>query len=306
MTTRIVIGHTNPDTDSIGSAILFAQFETALGRPTEAKSLGELNAETRYVLERFGIDAPGIITSVAGYDEVFIVDHTEKSQAPADLRPDQIAGIVDHHKLGDLQSSKPIFAVFSPVGSTATILVELFASEGIEMSDALKGLALSCILSDTVILKSPTTTDTDRAVVERLSRELGIDPVELGKEQFAAKADFSAKMPSEVIGIDMKPYSMGGKTFAIAQVEVPDVSIVMEAKAAYLEAMRAACEANSYGSFVLLVTDIIREGSEVLVFGMEDEVGAALGVDIVEHSGFVPGLMSRKKQVVPPLEAHFG
>lgn len=303
MSSRIVIGHKAPDTDSIGSAILLAHFETEIGRPTEARALGTPNAETAYVLERFGLEAPDTVDSVSSFDEVLIVDHSEKAQAPSDLSPDQIVGIIDHHKLGDIQTSRPPSVMIAPLGSTATVLYQLYSAEGIEMPDPLKGLALSCILSDTVILKSPTTTDVDREVAETLAEDLDIELVELGKAQFAAKANFSSKPPSEVLAIDMKPYEMGSKTVAIAQVEVPDTTIVLGSKAAYLSAMREACSQHGYDSFVLMITDIVEEGSVILVVGMEDEVATALGIELDEHQGSAPGVMSRKKQVVPPLES---
>jgi manganese-dependent inorganic pyrophosphatase len=298
MSSRIVIGHTNPDTDSVGSAILLAHLETELGRPTDPAALGALNTETRYVLERFGIEAPRIIDSV-GDAQVLIVDHTERSQAPSDLTPDQIVGIVDHHKLGDIQTSAPPSVIIAPLGSTATIIVRLYEQEDVELSDAHKGLALSCILSDTVVLRSPTTTEEDREIAQMLADELDLDIDALGRAQFAAKADFGTKTPLEVLSIDMKPYAIGGKRFAIAQVEVADPSVILDVREAYESAMRVACERDRYDSFVFLVTDIIEEGSHVLIAGLEDEVAAVIG------SGFVPGLMSRKKQVVPPLEQRF-
>jgi manganese-dependent inorganic pyrophosphatase len=298
MTVRIVIGHTNPDTDSIGSAILLAHLETALGRPSEPKALGELNDETRYVLERFGLEAPEVISSI-GEAEVLIVDHTERSQAPRDLSADRIVGIVDHHKLGDIQTSNPVSVLIAPLGSTATIIVRLFEQEGLEMSDPHKGLALSCILSDTVVLRSPTTTEEDREIARMLAEDLDLEIDELGRAQFAAKADFGSRTPLEVLGIDMKAYPIGEKRFAIAQVEVADPSVVLDRSEDYLDAMRTECAAHGYDSFVFVVTDIIEEGSHLLVSGLEDEVGEVLG------TGFVAGLMSRKKQIVPPLEQRF-
>ena len=298
MSSRIVIGHTNPDTDSIGSAILLARLETEIGRKTEAKALGPANEETKYVLKRFSVPMPEVIDSV-GDAEVLIVDHTERAQAPSDLTPDQIVGIVDHHKLGDIQTTNPPSVIIAPLGSCATIIAQLYDQHDVEMSDDLKGLALSCILSDTVILRSPTTTDEDRVVAESLAEELDIDIVELGRAQFAAKADFSSKTPRDVLGIDMKAYEMGGKKLAIAQVELADTTMIMDAKNDYLTAMRASCESDGYDSYILIVTDIIAEGSYLLIAGLEDEVTNELG------SGFIDGLMSRKKQVVPPLEKRF-
>ncbi|MFT4308246.1 MAG: manganese-dependent inorganic pyrophosphatase [Candidatus Woesearchaeota archaeon] len=295
---RIVIGHTNPDTDSIGSAILLAHLETALGRPTQPHALGEPNEETRYVLERFGLETPEVITSVGDAD-VLIVDHTERSQAPEDLLADQIVGIVDHHKLGDIQTTNPPSVIIAPLGSTATILTQLYDQYDVEMTDALKGLALSCILSDTVILRSPTTTEEDQDVANALAEDLGIDLIELGRAQFEAKANISSKEPAQVLGIDMKAYGMGSKRIAIAQVEVAEPSIVLDRRDDYLEAMKHACESEGYDSFVFLVTDILEEGTHVLVNGLENEISEALG------QGFVAGLMSRKKQVVPPLEKRF-
>ena len=295
---RIVIGHTNPDTDSIGSAILLAHLETSLGRPTQPRALGAPNDETRYVLERFGLETPEAITSVGDAD-VLIVDHTERSQAPEDLSADRIVGIVDHHKLGDIQTTNPPSVIIAPLGSTATIITQLYDQYGVEMTDALKGLALSCILSDTVILRSPTTTEEDEDVAHALAEDLGIDLVELGRAQFEAKANIGSKEPTQVLGIDMKAYDMGSKRIAIAQVEVADPTIVLDRKDEYLDEMKLACESEGYDSFVLLITDILEEGTHVLVNGLEDEVGEVLG------RGFVAGLMSRKKQVVPPLEKRF-
>ena len=298
MAPRIVIGHTNPDTDSIGSAILLAHLETALGRPTEPKALGEPNAETRYVLERFGFEAPEIISST-GDAQVLIVDHTERSQAPPDLSSDRIVGIVDHHKLGDIQTTNPPSVIIAPLGSTATIIARLYDQYGVALSDALKGLALCCILSDTVILRSPTTTEEDSDLAHELAEDLGVELTELGKAQFEAKADFGSKQPSEVLAIDMKAYVMGSKKIAIAQVEVADPSIILGHAERYREAMQSEREMKGYDSFIFIVTDIMNDGSHLLVDGLESEVSAVLG------TGFVDGLMSRKKQVVPPLEKRY-
>ena len=203
-----------------------------------------------------------------GSEDVWIVDHSEKAQTLPDLTPDRIVGIIDHHKLGDLQTSKPPVVVIMPLGSTATVIAQIARNAGVEFPDPLKGVMLSCILSDTVILKSPTTTEVDREVARSLAEE------------------------------------MAGQSIAIAQVEVSDPSVIDVET--YRQAMDSLCRSEGYDAYVFAVTDIIEEGSHIVVSGMETRIGEALDLDLSSGSAWAPGVMSRKKQIVPPLQESLG
>jgi len=300
-----VVGHKNPDTDSVCSAILYADLLNKRGIEARAAVQGQINNETRFVLERFETEIPENLTDATG-KAIAVVDHSEIEQAPENFEPFNLVAVVDHHKLGTLQSSSPITYVAAPLGSTASIIYGMYAHYGVEIETNLKGLMLASILSDTVILKSPTTTEQDKKIVEQLADDLGISYEAFGKEQFNAKADISGKSIEEVLEIDSKVYGTGKGKIAISQVELSDLKPILAKKQEYLTKMRELMDRNGFLGFMLLVTDIINEGSELLIVSDNPaEFEIALKIKLEGGSAFVPGLMSRKKQILPLIDAHF-
>ncbi len=297
-----VVGHKNPDTDTVCSAIAYAELKKGLGVSAVPIIQGPINTETKYVLERFNVKTPEIMTSGKG-KKFILVDHNEKSQTIDDLEEENIVEIIDHHKIGDIKTANPILFMNEPLGCTATIIYKLYKYNDIPIKDEIKGLLLSAILSDTVIFKSPTCTPKDKEVAELLGKELGIDILELGKEQFNAKSDFGEKSKEEILNIDSKSFSFTKGKVIISQVELSDKSLILDEKEDYLRVMRDKMTESNAFAFMFIVTDIIKEGSELIIISESPEIFEnALNIKLINGSAYVHGLMSRKKQVIPHLE----
>ncbi|MDL2313937.1 manganese-dependent inorganic pyrophosphatase, partial [Desulfovibrio sp. OttesenSCG-928-C14] len=226
----IVVGHKNPDTDSIVSAIAAADLLSKRGTPAIPAVQGAVPPESAFVLEEFGFNAPELLSSVAGRDLV-LVDHSDRGQAPADLDQANLLGIVDHHKLGDITTSTPLFFWAFPVGCTATVLKNMYDFYGIEIPRNIAGVMLCAILSDTLIFKSPTTTDDDRKAAEALARIAGVANLQaLGMKMFEVKSAVKGVPGRELLFRDYKDFEMGGKKVGVGQLEVVDVSLLDEVK----------------------------------------------------------------------------
>jgi manganese-dependent inorganic pyrophosphatase len=300
----LVIGHKNPDTDAITAAMAVAHLKTQMGVPAIAVAQGLPNPETKFVLETFTLSAPPVQMSVAGR-QVFLVDHSDYPQAPDDLRQAEIVGLVDHHKLGGLMTDKPIEAIVRPVGCSATIITGMYADAGIAIPKPIAGAMLSAILSDTVIFKSPTTTPADRAAAFKLAALAGIEDMNAyGIKMFQAKSEFSGAA-KDLLKRDLKTFNMNGKKIAVAQLETVDLGMLSPRKEEFFNAM-SELKADGHHSVLLMLTDILKEGTELMV--VTDDLAlieAALGVKTQGKSLWVPGMMSRKKQVIPGLEKAF-
>lgn len=292
-----VVGHKSPDSDSVCAAIALANL-----RDYEACAAGELNSETRFILERFGVEAPKILDSVGEGDEVFLVDHSELSQAVAGLENAKILGIVDHHKLGGVKTASPIEALIMPLGSTCTIVKKLYDYYGKKISREMAGIMLCAILSDTVIFRSPTTTDEDKKMAEELTKICGEEDLEkLGMEMFKVKSEIEGVCAGDLVMRDYKDFEMGGKRIGVGQLELVDLGMIAGRKNELIEEMtRMLSEGRD--SVFLMLTDILKEGTELL------EVGGDLKGEIFgeNENGWFGGMMSRKKQIVPKLEEFFG
>jgi manganese-dependent inorganic pyrophosphatase len=301
-----VIGHKNPDTDSICSAIGYAFLRNALGddevRPARA---GNLNSETRHVLERFSLPEPDLITSATGL-RLILVDHNEVAQALDDIRHGTVLEVWEHHRIGDLQIPSPITFHCEPVGATATLIAEQFFLNDIEPPPPIAGALLAAILSDTLVLASPTTSNKDRRMAPRLAALAGVDVAEFGAELMAARGDIATRSARDLVEADFKAFNFSGNHVGIAQVEVPDARPLAARRAELLEAMRRVKAGQNLRLVILIGTDITRKGSHLWAVGE--------GLDVVEHafkcsSGeegvFLEGCMSRKKQIVPVLETAF-
>jgi len=295
-----VIGHKNPDTDSICSALAYAHFLKLKGVDAEAARAGEINEETRFVLEKFNVEPPKLLEIAKG--KLILVDHNEKEQRIAGDY--EILEIIDHHKF-DFSYPKPIYILCKPLGSTATIIAEKFFENNLEISREIAGLLISGILSDTVIFKSPTTTEKDKEIASKLNKIVGLDLIEYGKEMKKRGANIEGKSIEELILRDFKEFNFNGKKVGIGQLELIESDEFLEKKEKILEEMKKIKERENFDSLIFAVTDIMKEGSTLFCLGENELVGKAFNVDLSSGYAYLPGVMSRKKQIVPPLKEVF-
>ncbi len=301
-----VFGHKNPDSDTVCGAIALANLKTKIGEEAVAVTQGDINPETAFILEKFGVAAPEVMTSVAGKD-VYLVDHSDLAQSMDDVAKAEIKGIVDHHKLGDVTTSQPLECWIWPVGCTCTVLKSMYNYFNVEITKDMAGLMLCAILSDTVIFKSATCTDADKAACEDLKAIAGVDDMmELGMDMFKVKSAVDGTPARELVLRDYKDFDMNGKKVGIGQLEVVDLSILDGVKADLEKDIAALKEEGGRHSVFLLLTDIIKEGSEMLVVSDDESVvEKAFGSAVKDGKVYLDGVMSRKKQVVPNLEKAF-
>lgn len=302
-----VVGHKIPDSDSIASAIALSYLKTTLGEETLPARLGELSPETLFILEKFGFEQPMLKTSYAG-EEIYIVDHSDKVQGPDDIDEATILGIIDHHKLGDITTSTPLECWIRPVGCTNTIIKMMYDFHQVTIPKDIAGLMMCAILSDTVIFKSPTCTTADIKCVEALAQIAGIEDFkDLGMEMFKVKSSVLGTPVRDLVLRDFKDFNMNGKKIGIGQLEVIDLSIFDEMKddlQADIAKLKAEGERHSV---MLLLTDIMKEGSEILVVSDDDNLTLnAYGKSSEAGKVWLDGVLSRKKQVVPPLQNSLG
>ena len=298
----LIFGHQNPDTDATISAIALANFENKKGNKTIPCILGKLNKETKYVLEYFKQEEPKLIESLSKDQKVMLVDHNEFSQSANGIENAKILRVVDHHKIADFKTSEPIYYTSMPVGCTATIIYGMYMQENIEIDPTIAGLMLSAIISDTLLFKSPTCTEIDINVAKRLSHIAKIDVTKYGLDMLKAGTDLSDFTPDELINIDSKPFSTNGVKYQVAQVNTACIDDVLKDKQEIEEAMKNFIEKNSQDLFVLLITDIIENNSQVIAIGRQDIVEKAFEIKLENNTAFLPGVVSRKKQVVPVIE----
>lgn len=299
-----VFGHKSPDTDSTGSPIIWAWYLSEIkGTPAEAKLLGEPNTEAAWLLNRWDLPKPAIIEDVADDAAVVIVDTNNPAELPANINGADVQAIIDHHKLvGGLETKGPIDITIRPVACTATIMFDLMRD--IEMPDWVKGTMLTCILSDTLEFRSPTTTDHDKAVCEKLAADLGIDIPSYAAEMFAAKSDVSSFSDAELLRMDSKEYAVDGTKFRVSVLETTSPSTVLDRKASLMETMTTVASEDGVEQVLLFVVDILNEQSTLLVPNDLVKTVAAKSFD-TEASGDIvvlPGVVSRKKQIIPNLK----
>ncbi|MFO7819319.1 MAG: manganese-dependent inorganic pyrophosphatase [Halanaerobacter sp.] len=297
-----VVGHQNPDTDSICAALTYANLKQELGADVEAIRAGKVNAETEFILDEFDIEAPRLVEEVTSEDRVILVDHNEKSQAIDGIAEAEIAGVIDHHRIGDIETGNPIYFRNEPVGCTSTIITKLYQEHDVEISDQMAGLLLSAILSDTVIFRSPTCTETDKEFAEMLAQQLGVDIKDYGVKIFKAGSVVKKLSPQELVTNDYKEYEFAGDRVGVGQVEVMDVEQVEGLKEDILTAAEELVAENGYSFLILLVTDILAEGSLLLMSDSAVEVVEdAFAVEVENNEVYLDGVLSRKKQVIPVL-----
>ncbi|AUJ68931.1 MULTISPECIES: manganese-dependent inorganic pyrophosphatase [Pseudoalteromonas] len=301
-----VVGHKIPDSDSICGAIALAYLKNQIGEEAIPTRLGEVSPETQFILDRFGFEAPELKMSYAGED-VYIVDHTEKTQAPDDIDKATVVGVVDHHKLGDLTTSTPLECWIRPVGCSNTIIKMMYDFYDVEIPANIAGIMMCAILSDTVIFKSPTCTTADIKCVEALAKIAGVDDAkELGMEMFKVKSAVEGTPIRDLVMRDFKDFNMNGNLVGIGQLEVVDLAVFDKIKDELHADIAKLKEEGNRHSVMLLLTDIMKEGSQMLI-ASDDEAIIAKAYDVEPEASkvWLDGVLSRKKQVVPPLQDAF-
>ncbi|MGI6205070.1 MAG: putative manganese-dependent inorganic diphosphatase [Anaerovoracaceae bacterium] len=298
-----VIGHKNPDTDSICSAIGYAAFKKALtGEDYKPARAGELNPETEFVLSHFGLEAPELVKSAAGKD-VILVDHNEVAQAADDINNAHILEILDHHKIGDVQTNEPIYFRAMPVGCTATIVYLHYKENNIDFEPAVAGVLCSAILSDTLAFRSPTCTDLDREAAAAYAKAAGIEDIQAyAKEMFKAGSELAGKSPKEILYLDYKKFTAGNTTYGVGQVTSMDEDELRELAKTMNDYIHDTFSEHGVDMIFLLLTNILDESSELVYAGKgADEVVKKAFTSSEEGRTYLKGVVSRKKQVIPPL-----
>ena len=301
-----IFGHRIPDSDSIIAAIAMTYLKNELGIEATATRQGDINPESQYILDKFNLIAPELKTSVSG-EKVYLVDFSDIAQAPSNISEATIVGIVDHHKLGDLTTSTPLECWIRPVGCTNTIVKEMFDYYEVEIPKNIACAMMCAILSDTVIFKSPTCTKIDTKITKQLAKIAQIEDFKaIGLEMFKVKSQVKGVPTRELVMRDYKPFDMNGLKVGIGQLEVVDLSIFDDVKADLLEDISKLKEEEGLDTVLLLLTDIIAMGSEILVSSNQPQtIEKAFDKTIVNGKFWLDGCLSRKKQVVPFLEPVF-
>jgi manganese-dependent inorganic pyrophosphatase len=304
-----VVGHSNPDTDSVTAAIAFANYLKATVTDAIACmqiSVENLNPESKVVLGKFGLAAPQTMTDAAGKD-VALVDFSDIGQAPANIGDANIVAIVDHHKIGDITTGSPIFFYAKPVGCTCTVLLEMYKNNNVELPKDIAGGMLCAILSDTVNFKSPTCTDADKAAVAELLKITGVtDQDALFMEMLKAKSSVAGVPIRDLVFRDYKDFDMNGKKVGIGQIELATLDQVADIREDLYKTIKEV-KAEGRHSVLFMLTDVVKEGTDLMVVSDDPAIiEGAFNAKLAGQSMWVDGMMSRKKQTVPPLQKAFG
>ncbi len=299
-----VIGHKSPDTDSVASAIAYAALKKAQGVDAVPAMQGELNPETKLVLDKFGFAAPEIVTDAAG-KQLMLVDFSDIAQGPANMS--DVVEVVDHHKIGDVTTNNPIFFYAQPVGCTCTVIHEIFKTNNITIAKGIAGIMAAAILSDTVNFKSPTCTPADKEAVKALAAIAGItDTSALFMDMLKAKSAIDGLPIKELLNRDYKDFDMNGKKVGIGQLELATLDQAAGCRAGLVKAIDDLRKEGRH-SVLFMLTDVVKEGTELLVASEDNAlIEKAFNAKLTNGAMYVPGMMSRKKQTVPPLQKAFG
>lgn len=303
MSKTLVFGHKNPDTDTITSAIVYAYLKQQLGVDAEAVRLGEVNNETQFALDKFGFEAPRLIANVKDEAaQVILVDHNEFQQSAEGIEDVQITEVIDHHRIANFQTADPLYFRAEPVGCTATILNKLFKENNLDIPANIAGLMLSAIVSDTLLFKSPTCTEQDVKAGAELAEIAGVDAAEYGLAMLKAGADLSDKSLEDLLSLDAKGFEFGGYKATVAQVNAVDIEDVLGRQTELENLLNKNVVDNGLDLFFFVVTDILNNDSTAVAKGQVAEAAArSFGAEIVNGRIALPGVVSRKKQIVPVL-----
>ncbi|MCI3195136.1 manganese-dependent inorganic pyrophosphatase [Bacillus sp. HU-1818] len=299
----LIFGHQNPDTDTICSAIAYADLKNKLGFNTEPVRLGQVNEETKYALDYFKKESPRLVETAANeVNGVILVDHNERQQSIKDIEDVQILEVIDHHRIANFETSEPVYYRAEPVGCTATILNKLYKENNVTIEKEIAGLMLSAIISDSLLFKSPTCTEQDVAAAKELAEIAGVNAEEYGLNMLKAGADLSKKTVEELITLDAKEFNLGGKKVEIAQVNTVDIEDVKKRQPELEAALSKVIAEKNLDLFLLVITDILENDSLALAIGDQtDKVEKAFNVTLENNTALLKGVVSRKKQVVPVL-----
>lgn len=303
----LIFGHKNPDTDSICSALAYADLKKQLGMEVEAVRLGQINGETQYALDTFKAEAPRLVETVASeVNSVILVDHNERQQSANDITDVKVLEVIDHHRIANFETSDPLYYRCEPVGCTATILNKMYKENGKEIKKEIAGLMLSAIISDSLLFKSPTCTAEDVAAARELADIAGVDAEAYGLEMLKAGADLSDKSVADLLTLDAKEFDMGGSKVEIAQVNAVDTAEVLARKEELEAAISKKIDEKNLDLFLLVVTDILNNDSVGLALGSKAAaVEKAYNVTLDANTAMLRGVVSRKKQIVPVLTETF-
>lgn len=307
MSKVFVLGHKNPDTDSVCSAISYAYLKNEIGMEAEPIRLGEMNNETIFALKEFGFEAPRLVTRVSEEaSQVILVDHNERQQSAEDIDDVQVIEVIDHHRIANFETADPLYFRAEPVGCTTTIIHKLFKENGVEVPANIAGLLLSAIISDSLLFKSPTCTDQDIRAARELAEIAGVDAEAYGLSMLKAGADLSNKTLEDLISLDSKEFEAGDHRFEVAQVNAIDISEVLDRQKELETLMNAAITDKGLDLFVFVVTDILNNDSEAIVLGKHSNIiEQAFKSSVVDNRVLLPGVVSRKKQIVPVITEAF-
>jgi manganese-dependent inorganic pyrophosphatase len=307
MEKTLIFGHKNPDTDTICSALVYADLKTQIGQNVEPVRLGDVNGETQYALDTFKTAAPRLVQTVANEAKsVILVDHNERQQSVSDIDQVRVVEVIDHHRIANFETSHPLYYRAEPVGCTATILNKIYKEKGVAVRKEIAGLMLSAIISDSLLFKSPTCTEEDVAAARELAEIAGVNAETYGLEMLKAGADLSDKSISQLISLDAKEFQMGNAKVEIAQVNAVDTNDVLSKQADLETALSKIIDEKSLDLFVFVVTDILNNDSVALALGKAaNAVEKAYNVTLVDNKAVLKGVVSRKSQIVPVLTEIF-
>ena len=297
----LVFGHKNPDTDTICSAITYAELKNKLGKDVKAVRLGEINEETKYALNYFKVEKPELVENVAG-KEIILVDHNERTQTAEGFEEAKVLELIDHHRISNFNVDEPLYARLEPVGCTATIILKLFKENNLVPSKETAGLMLSAIISDTLLFKSPTCTECDVKAGKELAEIAGVNVDEYGLEMLKAGTALGDKSEAELLNMDMKIFEIDGAKIGVAQVNTVNEAEVLERKEKLLAEIDNIITKEGLKFFTFAITNILSNDSVALVSGDgNDIIEKAFGEKVDSNLVTLKGVVSRKKQIIPPL-----
>ena len=307
MVNTFIFGHKNPDTDTIASALVMEDLQKELGNDVQAARLGDVSDETQFALDYFKVQAPALLETPLKDKNVILVDHNEFQQSADDITDATITMVVDHHRISNFETAAPLYYRAEPVGCTTTILKKMYEENGIEIKPEIAGLMISAIISDTLLFKSPTCTEQDKQACEALAKIANVDLNEYGLEMLKAGASVKGKSPEFLLNMDAKSFNMGDKVVRIAQVNTVDVNEVLEFQEDVENEINAIIAKEQYDLFVFVITDILNSDSTAIALGKEQQVVTkAFNTELNGNVAVLPGVVSRKKQVVPPIDELLG
>jgi manganese-dependent inorganic pyrophosphatase len=300
-----IFGHKNPDTDTICSAIAYADLKKELGMNVEPIRLGEVNGETQFALDTFKFEQPRLVEEVSKeVKEVILVDHNERQQSANDIENVRVLEVIDHHRIANFETSDPLYYRCEPVGCTATILNKMYKENGVQIKEEIAGLMLSAIISDSLLFKSPTCTEQDVAAAHELAEIAGVNAESYGLDMLKAGADLSDKTIEQLLTLDAKDFSIGNYKVEIGQVNTVDTNDILSKQSEFEAAISARIAEKGLDLFLFVVTDILNNDSVALALGEQAKgVESAFHVTLENNKALLKGVVSRKKQVVPNLTA---